>query len=206
MYAVGHFALGYLTGKLTSKTLNVSLNLPLLFFASVFPDIDILVPFIEHRGPIHSVIFYCVLFVPFFILYKKMVIPYFVAVLQHLLIGDFLTGGARFLWPLSTGIYGLSLGIQSQLNVAIELSFFVVSLALMINSKDIFLLFKHNLTNLLATIPLTAVLLPTLISYPLSVPYALFIPHLTYFAIFGYSILLDLKFYYNKLKGKFTLK
>ncbi len=51
MYAVGHFALGYLTGKVAAKSLDVKINLPLLFLASVFPDIDILIPGLVHRGP-----------------------------------------------------------------------------------------------------------------------------------------------------------
>ena len=99
MFAVGHFALGYLTGKASSFFLKIPVSLPLLFLASVFPDTDILFPFIEHRGPMHSVLFCCLVFVPFLLLYKKRVIPYFIAVLQHNLIGDFLTGGSQLLWP-----------------------------------------------------------------------------------------------------------
>ena len=88
MYAVGHFALGYLTGKIASKSLAVKINLPLLFLASVFPDIDLLIPGLEHRGPLHSVVFFFV---------KKRVAPYFVAVIQHSIIGDFLTGEIQLL-------------------------------------------------------------------------------------------------------------
>jgi hypothetical protein len=56
MYAVGHFALGYLTSKIASKSLNVNINLPLIFLASVLPDIDLLIPGLHHRGPLHSII------------------------------------------------------------------------------------------------------------------------------------------------------
>jgi len=93
MYAVGHFALGYLTGKLAAKSLDVNINLPLLFLASVFPDIDILIPGLEHRGPLHSVILFCLIFLPIFAIYKKRAAPYFVAVIQHIIIGDYLIGG-----------------------------------------------------------------------------------------------------------------
>jgi len=55
MFAVGHVALGYLTGKATSKLLNARINIPLLFFASNIPDIDFLLG-LEHRGTTHSLI------------------------------------------------------------------------------------------------------------------------------------------------------
>ena len=125
MYAVGHFALGYLTGKTASKLLDLEVNIPLVFLASVFPDIDLLIPGLYHRGPLHSVIIYCFLFLPLFLLYRKKVVPYFVAVVQHLIIGDYLTGGTQLLWPASNTIYGLDIGIQGFTNITLEWVFFI---------------------------------------------------------------------------------
>jgi hypothetical protein len=193
MYAVGHFALGYLTGKIASKPLKVNINLPLLFLASVFPDIDILIPGLQHRGPLHSVVLFCILFIPIFLLYKKRAVPYFVALIQHPLIGDYLTGGVQLLWPVSMSMYCIGSGLESLSNIALELVLFVVSVTVMFKTKDMFSLFKPHPLNMILSIPLIAVLLPTVISYPLSVPLVMLIPHLFYFVLFSFSILMNLK-------------
>ena len=193
MYAVGHFALGYLTGKFASKPLNVNINLPLIFLASVFPDSDILIPGLEHRGPLHSVIVFCLLFIPIFLLYKKRAVPYFVAVIQHLIIGDYLTGGTQLLWPVSNDMYGLNIGIASLTNITLEWVLFLISITVMFKTQDVLSLFKHHSSNLILSVPVLTVLLPTLISFPLYVPLELLIPHIVYLTIFGFSILLDWK-------------
>ena len=192
MYAVGHFALGYLTGKIASKSLAVKINLPLLFLASVFPDIDLLIPGLEHRGPLHSVVVFCFLFIPMFLLYKKRVVPYFVAVIQHCVIGDFLTGGTQLLWPVSIGMYGLGIGIDSLTNIALEWVLFGISLIVMFKAKDMLLLLKRNPSNLILFIALMTVLLPSVITFPLYVPLVLLIPHLVYLVLFVFSIFVNL--------------
>jgi len=193
MYAVGHFALGYLTGKIASKSLAVKINLPLLFLASVFPDIDLLIPGLEHRGPLHSVVVFCFLFIPMFLLYKKRAVPYFVAVIQHCVIGDFLTGGTQLLWPVSIDMYGLGIGIDSLTNIAFEWALFIISIIIMFKAKDMLLLLKRHPSNLILFIPLMTVLLPLVITFPLYVSLVLLIPHLVYLVLFVFSIFVNLK-------------
>jgi hypothetical protein len=194
MYAVGHFALGYLTGKLASKSLGVKVNLPLLFLASVFPDIDILIPGLVHRGPLHSVLLFCLLFLPIFAIYKKRAAPYFVAVIQHIIIGDYLIGGdLQLLWPLTTNTYGFHIGIASLLNITLEWCLFILSMTFIIKTKDILFLFKPHPSNMILAIPVLTVLLPTLISFPLYVPLALLIPHIVYLILLTIPIIVDLK-------------
>jgi hypothetical protein len=194
MYAVGHFALGYLTGKLAAKSLDVNINLPLLFLASVFPDIDILIPGLVHRGPLHSVILFCLVFIPIFAIYKERAVPYFVAVIQHIIIGDYLIGGdLQLLWPLTANTYGFHIGIASLINITLEWCLFLISMTFMIKTKDIFFLFKHHSSNMILAIPVLTVLLPTVISFPLYVPLALLIPHIVYLILFSIPILIDWK-------------
>jgi hypothetical protein len=202
MYAVGHFALGYLTGKLTAKSLDVNINLPLLFLASVFPDIDLLIPGLIHRGPLHSVILFCLLFLPIFVIYKKKAAPYFVAVIQHIIIGDYLIGGdLQLLWPLTSNTYGLDIGMASLSHIVLEWGLFIVSLAAMIKTKDILSLFKPHLSNMILAIPILTVLLPTVISFPLYVPFALLIPHLVYLFLFTVPIVVYLKRIFTKTEN-----
>jgi membrane-bound metal-dependent hydrolase YbcI (DUF457 family) len=77
MFAIGHFALGYLFGKGTGKLAHVKINLPLLLAASVLPDIDLILRFLTHRGPTHSLLAITVLMIPLFILYRKKALPYY---------------------------------------------------------------------------------------------------------------------------------
>ena len=198
MYAVGHLALGYLSGKTASKILNVNVNIPLLFLASVLPDIDLLIPGLYHRGPLHSVMLFGLLFLPVFVLFKKRAIPYFVALIQHILIGDYLTGWTQLLWPITTNWYGLGMEITSLTNILIEWTLFLTSTAILFKTKDAWLLFQRHPSNMILAVPVLTVLLPTLLSFPLYVSLELVIPHLSYMALFTYSILTDLKAIFTK--------
>jgi membrane-bound metal-dependent hydrolase YbcI (DUF457 family) len=193
MYAVGHLALGYLSGKAASKTLNVPTNIPLLFLASVLPDIDLVIPGLEHRGPMHSLILFCFLFLPAFILFRKRAIPYFVALIQHILIGDLLTGSTQILWPITTNWYGSGIDITNITNILIEWTLFLTSTTILFKTKDAMALFQQHPSNMILTIPVLTVLLPTLLSFPTYVSTELLIPHLAYMTLFSLSILADLK-------------
>src|SRR5665647_642056 len=126
MFAIGHFALGYIFGKGTSKLVKVRLNLPLLLATSVLPDVDLLFRFLTHRGPTHSIITISLLMIPFFIIYRKQALPYFAAMLTHILIGDFCTGGVMLFWPLSHEIIGvLNFEVTSLTNQIVELVLFL---------------------------------------------------------------------------------
>jgi len=199
MYAVGHLALGYLSGKTASKILNVNINIPLLFLVSVLPDIDLLIPGLYHRGPLHSVILFCLLFLPAFILFKKRAIPYFVALIQHVLIGDYITGWTQLLWPITTNWYGLGMEITSLTNIFIEWVLFLISTAILFKTKDAGLLFQKHRSNMILAVPVLTALLPTFLSFPLHVPPEMIIPHLIYLALFAFSILVDLRAIFTKI-------
>ena len=190
---MGHLASGYLAGKAAGKILKVNSNIPLLLLVSVIPDIDILIPGLEHRGPTHSIVTFIILLIPAGLLYRKKAVPYFIALIQHSLIGDYLTGGTQLLWPLTSQIYGVEVEITSLPNVLLECGLFLTSMVLMLKTRDICLLFQHHRSNLLLFIPLSTVLMPTFLNFPTHVPLELLIPHLTYLTLFTLSIIVDLK-------------
>jgi membrane-bound metal-dependent hydrolase YbcI (DUF457 family) len=197
MFAVGHFALGYLFGRLSAKIVNVSLSLPLVFFASVLPDTDILFPFIEHRGPLHSVFFNFLIFLPLFCIYQKQALPYFFAVLQHSLVGDFLTGGVQLFWPFSTTFYGLDIGIRGSYNMALEWVFFIASMMVMIKFNDLKPLLERESINLVLVFPLMTVLLPIIVNFPLYIPIVLVVPHVFFIGLFVVSLCITTKHFQN---------
>ena len=200
MYAIGHFAVGYITGKGSSRFLKTKINLPLLLAVSVIPDIDLLLEIVNpalfmHRGLTHSIITYTALMIPFFILYRKQTIPYFTILLSHSLIGDFFTGGVEAFWPLSQGWFGNKLlGIGGPLDVATELTLFVAATAIMFKVRDLQTLFRPKVHNLFLVISFGAVLGPMLSVGEIesNFPALLVVPSLFWMALFGYSIFMGL--------------
>jgi len=148
--------------------------------------------FLHHRGPTHSLITIIVLTVPFLLLYRKIAIPYFIALASHSLIGDFFTGGTQLFWPLSTQWYGaLNIDVNSFTNAFLEMILFVISTAVMLKTGDLRKIVqdKYKIALLL---PFGATLGPLLSAgrgSEQSLPLLLIIPSLFYLAIFVYSML-----------------
>jgi membrane-bound metal-dependent hydrolase YbcI (DUF457 family) len=192
LFAIGHFAIGYLTGKASARELKVQLNMPLLLTASVIPDIDLILGFFQHRGPTHSLITIIVLTVPLLLLYRKTAIPYSIALASHSLIGDFFTGGSQLFWPLSTEWYGaLNIDVNSLTSALLELILFLVSTAVMFKAGDLRKIVKDKY-KIALLLPFGAVLGPLLSAgrgSEYSLPLLLVIPSLFYLAIFVYSML-----------------
>ena len=191
MFAIGHFAIGYLAGKAFARQLKIPLNMALLLTASVIPDADLLLRFLDHRGPTHSLITITVLMIPFLIYFRKAALPYAVALASHSLIGD-LIGGAQLFWPLSTREYGaLNVYVSGSFSVALELILFLVSLAFMLKTRDLKRITTSNY-RIVLLIPFGATIGPLLAvgrGAEYALPSLLIIPSLFYLAIFTYSLL-----------------
>jgi membrane-bound metal-dependent hydrolase YbcI (DUF457 family) len=188
-FAVGHLAAGYLVGKASAKLVKTEINVPIIFVLSIIPDVDFLVPFLQHRGPTHSVIVATIVFIPIFAFFRGKAFPYFLALIQHPLVTDYVSGSrVQLFWPLSAGYYGIETGIKSQTSVALELILFLVSMVIMLQSRDLASFFKAHRSNLILSIPTFTVLLPTFLKFPLDVPIWLIPPHLIYAFVFLASL------------------
>jgi hypothetical protein len=218
-------SIAYLLGKGSSKLLHYKPNIPLLLVLSIIPDVDIIFDLLTgaqlHRGPSHSVVVAIVAFIPFFIVYRKKAIPYFLALISHSLIGDFFIGGqVQLLWPLSTTQFGLQelgsyyINIFNPINIALELTLFTIATVVLYKTNDWKVFFTSNKSNLILIIPVFTVLLPTTIGYPFSAsllttePF-LAIAHLFYLVLFSIAVLKALHSIYKnrfqssrKSKGK----
>jgi membrane-bound metal-dependent hydrolase YbcI (DUF457 family) len=197
-FAVGHIAFGYITGKTSAKFLKTNINLPLILTLSVIPDIDLfLFKFTQHRGPTHSIITALIIFTPFFIIYRKQAIPYFIALIQHGLIGDYFGGGdVQLLWPITNTGFGAGIEVTSLTGITIELTAFLIALTIMLLQKDIHTFFRPRTSNLLLIIPATTLLQAVL---PTAVPFPLKLPSYFMLAIFSAAILVEL---YRTLSSK----
>ena len=192
--------------------LKVKANLPLLLFASILPDVDLLLPsLMQHRGPTHSVIIMTLVAIPFFVFYRKRVVPYYVALLSHSLIGDFVTGGAQLFWPLSNGTFGLTnVDVKSLLSSSVELTLFFVSILVMLKLGDLHSLFSPGTFNFTLIVPFIAVLVPLLqnaraleLGLGYFLPPLLVVPSLFYTVVLAYAMLIDLRF---RLKSGINLR
>ena len=200
MFAIGHCALGYLTGEAVSRSFSLKVNLPILLAVSVSPDVDMIFqkfsPLI-HRGPTHSLITMTILTIPFLLAYGKVVAPYFVALISHSLIGDFFTGGVQLFWPIDQNWYGLFSMEGDSFTVAlIELILFVVSIVAMVKSGALIRLLQPGSKKVALFLPLGALLVPMLplgSGFGPALPQLLIIPSLIYMALFSYSILVERK-------------
>jgi membrane-bound metal-dependent hydrolase YbcI (DUF457 family) len=198
---VGHFALGYILSRLTAQATKTKLNIPLILTLSVVPDIDILIPYVEHRGPFHSIVTATIIFVPILALYTKSALPYFAAFIQHSLIGDFIAGGqVQLLWPLTSQPFGIEMSIKSSTNITLEWLVFIVAAMVIMKTGDALTILQPHNSNLILAIPTLTVLLPTFLAFPLEVPIALILPHLICLALFTTSLLIDIKQITSKTK------
>jgi membrane-bound metal-dependent hydrolase YbcI (DUF457 family) len=159
-----------------------------------------------HRGPTHSIITISVLMIPFFVVYRKKAIPYYAALLSHILIGDFFTGGVQLFWPLSKGWFGATnFTVQSLPIVITEFALFAITLPIMYKLGDLQTLFKPHNYNWALIIPLGAILGPLLSlgrGQENALPILLVIPSLFYIGIFSYSMWVELRAWLKKEKGK----
>jgi membrane-bound metal-dependent hydrolase YbcI (DUF457 family) len=206
MYALGHFALGYLAGKGTSKLAHVKLNLPILLAVSVIPDVDLIFSNVmNHRGLTHSIIVIIALMIPLLILYRKTLLPYAAALISHVFIGDFFTGGIEFLWPITKEAYGFDFAVNSLLISVLELLLFFVSIILMYRMKDLQTLFKPIKYSIFLIVPFVAIIGPLVLFGKLgdSMSLLLVIPSLFWLGVLAYSMLKNLV---HTVKSKISSK
>jgi membrane-bound metal-dependent hydrolase YbcI (DUF457 family) len=177
MFAVGHIALGYLSGRLVNKFSNNELNLPMIFALSLLPDIDLVIPGLEHRGPTHSIAFILALSAILAAFRFREALPYSLALATHSLIGDGITGGSQLLWPYSTEIIrlGVFLKMPSIRETVLETGLMAVLILVMFLSGDLGRLLRPERSNRLLFIPLATIVLPAVFTYPVSIP-AIIIP------------------------------
>jgi membrane-bound metal-dependent hydrolase YbcI (DUF457 family) len=196
-FAVGHLALGYLTGKASGELLKQKINIPLILTVSIIPDIDMLIPGFYHGGPTHSIVLLLAFAFPAILLWKTQTIPYVLALLTHPLIGDYLTRyntvmGVQLFFPITSNWYSAGSEAYRQLYTYIELALFVVFLIALLATRDIVTLTKPRLSNLLLTIPLLTAALPVFFQFPIRVPPTLIIPHLILIALLTIPIIIDI--------------
>jgi hypothetical protein len=145
------YVLGRFAGGVRSRP-----NLPLLILAGALLDFDLFTgqPYatvLGHHGIAHSPLVILVCAIPFFVAYGTRPIPYFIAVIQHTIFGDFITNQIPLLFPLTFSEVGINLSETFPLAaVGLELSGFVLFIVVFLMSGDWKRSFEWSKRNLLA--------------------------------------------------------
>jgi membrane-bound metal-dependent hydrolase YbcI (DUF457 family) len=189
MFAVGHAAYGYILAKATGKAVKSDIHIPLVLALSIAPDLDLLIRGLTHRGATHSLVLALLFSTPFLLKYRAKALPYLVAVVQHSLLGDYITGGAQLLSPLTTRIIGLNYSVYGPQNILLEWSGFILMLLVLVLSRDYSRLLKPNMENLLLIITAAATLVPFYPRRYSGIPLSLLIPSLGLLILYAASIL-----------------
>ncbi len=109
MLFAGHMVLAYFLNQALKRKFQLyfTFSLPLLFAASILPDLDFLFsPVIPHHTITHSLTFWSLICLALIIIKKQAALPYVIAVLSHFLIGDIITGNPTLFYGLSNQTFG----------------------------------------------------------------------------------------------------
>jgi len=185
LLAVGHISIGYLLGKLTAKMVRQRLNIPLVMMLAVLPDTDFLIPFLPHRGPLHSLLLHGIIFIPLLLVFRLQSMPYLTALTTHSIVDILGWEQAQLLWPLNAT--SMSLNLLTQLQIAIiELNLFLLAASLMILDRDT--IRDPSLLTGVLIIPLTALALPVIYGRPDQPSAILVFPHVAMILLLVFAL------------------
>jgi hypothetical protein len=169
MIIPSHMVWGYVLGRGAARAERTQPNIPLLILAGAIPDFDLFTgqsyaTLFGHHGIFHSWLAIILCSIPFFFAYGAGTIPYFVAVVQHPLFGDFVTNEIPLIFPLTLSETGIDL---SQTNpaaaTALEIFGFLLFLVIFVTSGDWKRPFSWTRRNLLFLFLWIPVLLATIV-------------------------------------------
>jgi len=115
-----------------------------------------------HRTFTHSFLFWFIVFVPLFIIFRLKSIPYFVAVVQHFAFGDLIMGKVMIFWPFNSSLVGFGFGMPSVVDVTLETAGLVLAAGIIVYSGDLRRLLSVDKRNILMLLPLLALIVSAL--------------------------------------------
>jgi hypothetical protein len=153
-------AMGYLFAWVVAKERKQRLVIWAALTAAIFPDYDILFrPLgLMHHTYTHSLVLWAPVMIAL-VYWKRGSLPYVVAVLQHIVLGDTLVGRVPLFLPLSKVQIGLNLGMPSMADILLEVRFSVLALLVLWRSGDLRRVFGGGSETVLMAVLLLSVAL-----------------------------------------------
>jgi len=190
LFFLGHMAWAYVWAVVFAGKRWGKLFVPAVLMLGVLPDVDLfLFGFgVVHHTFTHSLFFWFVLFVPFLVVYRGRVIPYFVAVVQHFAFGDFIVGKVMLFWPFSFSYFGFNNAMMSGFDVVLETVGLLLAAGVMYFNGDLRRLLSVDKRNVLMFFPFLA-LVTSMLFFAVDVPIVPLISHIWHSNVFATIVL-----------------
>ena len=158
MFFLGHMTWAYIWASIFAGKSKVKLIVPAVLILGIAPDVDIFLRGfgVLHHTFTHSFLFWLVVFVPFFAVFRRKSIPYFAAVVQHFAFGDLLVGNVMIFWPFNQSFFGFNIAMTSTLDVALETTGLLLAAGISYFNGDLKRMLSIDVQNLLMFFPLSA--------------------------------------------------
>ena len=190
LFFLGHMSWAYVWAVVFAGRRGGKLFVPAVLMLGVLPDVDLFLGGfgVGHHTFFHSLFFWVVLFVPFLVVYRRRVVPYLVAVLQHFAFGDFVVGAVMLFWPFSLSYFGFSAAMMSVFDVALEIGGLLLAVGVMFFNGDLRRLLSVEKSNVLMVFPLLA-LVSSMLFFDVDVPIIPLVAHLLVSPVFAAIVL-----------------
>jgi len=163
VFLLGHSCWSYLFSKLTGKQVKVNLPAYASLLAGVLPDFDIYFkPLIQHHTYTHSLIILLPICAVLVIRFKGLGLAFSAGILSHL-VADSIVGTIPPLYPLSNYQFGISLGLPSFADTALEVGALGLVLVLAYLNGDYKLVMESHRESVYLVIPMVAIVTLTLL-------------------------------------------
>jgi len=163
LFLLGHSCWSYLFSKLTGRKVKVNLPTYLALLAGVFPDFDIYFkPLIQHHTYTHSLIILLPICAVLITRFKRLGLAFSAGILSHL-VADSIVGTIPPLYPLSDFQLGISLGLPSPADTALEVGALALVLVIAYLNRDYRLVTESHREGVYLAIPLVSIVTLTLL-------------------------------------------
>jgi len=163
LFLLGHSCWSYLFSKLTGREVRVDLPAYLALLAGILPDFDIYFkPLTQHHTYSHSLIILLPICAVLVIRFKGLGLAFSTGILSHL-VADSIVGTIPPLYPLSDFQLGISLGLPSPADTALEVGALAIVLVLAYLNGDYKLVTGSHREGVHLAIPLVSIVTLTLL-------------------------------------------
>lgn len=159
MFFLGHMSWAIVFASVFNLKTKNKLFFPAILLLGLLPDVDLFLGRygVIHHTFFHSIIFWFLLFLPAMIKFGlNLTLPYFVALLQHFVFGDFLVGDVMLFWPFDFSFFGFNTTMLSVYDVVLELIGLVFAIGILYYRNDLKRLLSAHLRNIFMVFPLLA--------------------------------------------------
>jgi hypothetical protein len=163
VFLLGHSCWSYIFSKLTGREVKVTIPAYMALLAGVLPDFDIYFkPLIQHHTYTHSLIILLPICAVLVIRFKGLGLAFSAGILSHI-VADSIVGTIPPLYPLSDFQLGISLGLPSPADTALEVGALGIVLVIAFLNGDYKLVTESHKEAVYLAIPMVSIVTLTLL-------------------------------------------